>query len=108
MAKAGKLTRIHDRMHATHKPGGGQEPIGAVRIEEGSVRNPDGTVDHTRRDWKIYRSRTMSQQEKQTHTARMDVAEGAKIGELMVPDLMWEQIAAYATEDEALKAAEKL
>ena len=38
----------------------------------------------------------------------MDVAPGAKVGELMVPDLMWEQIAAYATEDEALKAVEKL
>ena len=108
MAKAAKLSRIHAGMHATHKIGGDNEPMGAIRIEEGSVRTPDGKVDHERREWKVYRRRELNTQEKQTFTARMDVAPGAKVGELMVPDLMWEQIAAYATEDEALKAAEKL
>ena len=60
MAKAGKLSRIHAGMHATHKSGGGQEPIGAIRIEEGSVRNPDGKVDHERREWKVYRRRELN------------------------------------------------
>ena len=108
MAKAAKLSRVHDRMHATHKPGGDDEPVGAIRIEEGSVRKPDGTLDHTRREWKVYRRREMNAAEKQQVTARMDVAPGAKVGELTVAPFIWEQVSAYPTEQEAIQASEKL
>jgi len=73
-----KLHQVHDALHASHKPtgqGGKPEPVGAVRVECGGRRLPDGSVDNNSQEWKVYELRELEDKDYDKFTARRMTAQ---------------------------------